>query len=384
MPAMYTRIANIPDHSFFLFGPRATGKTTWLREHLRDALWFNLLLEEDFLPLLSSMKLFRERVEAVPKGSWVVVDEVQRLPGLLDEVHDLIARHGGDYKFALSGSSARKLRRLEVNLLAGRVIERSMFPLVARELGADFDLPEVLRFGSMPGILTESTYRVDMLRAYVHTYLRQEIQQEALVKDIGSFHRFLKVAAIMHGQVVNQAAIARDAGVARTTVQRFFDTLIDTLVGFLLPAWQPRAKVREQAKSKFYFFDPGVVRAITGIADEPLSEAEAGPLLEGYVLHELRAALAYRGLGGELSYWSTPGGKEIDFIWSKGPRHVAIEVKNSQKWRSEYAKTINEFLDAGIVDRGYVVYRGTERYRSGGVLGLPVGEFLNLIHSDEF
>lgn len=384
MPGMYTRIPRIPDHSFFLFGPRATGKTTWLRENLDDALWFNLLLQEDFLPLLSSLNLFRERVEARPTGSWVVVDEVQRLPGLLDEVHDLIARHGNGYKFALSGSSARKLRRLEVNLLAGRVIERSMYPLIAQELGPDFDLEEVLRFGSLPGILTESTYRVDMLNAYVFAYLRQEIQQEALVKDVGSFHRFLRVAAIMHGQVVNQAAVARDAGVARTTVQRFFETLVDTLVGFLLPAWQPRAKVREQAKPKFYFFDPGVVRAIIGVADEPLSGTDAGPLLEGYILHELRAAISYRGLGGSLSYWSTPGSKEIDFLWSKGNRNVAIEVKNSRTWRSEYARTINEFLDAGLVDRGYVVYRGKERYVSGGVLGLPVADFLTLIHSEEF
>lgn len=152
---MYTRLASVPDHSFFLFGPRATGKTTWLRRHLGDALWFNLLLEDDYLPLLASARTFRERVEAVAPGSWVVVDEVQRLPGLLDEVHDLISRHGDGYKFALSGSSARKLRRLDVNLLAGRVIERAMFPFVARELGDDFALDTVLRFGSLPGIYTD-------------------------------------------------------------------------------------------------------------------------------------------------------------------------------------------------------------------------------------
>lgn len=355
-----------------------------MRQHLGEALWFNLLLEDDFLPLLSSLKLFRERVEAMPLGTWVVVDEVQRLPGLLNEVHDLISRHGDRYKFALSGSSARKLGRMEVNLLAGRVIERSMFPLVATELNPDFNLDEVLRFGSLPGILTDPAFRVEMLRAYVHTYLRQEIQQEALVKDVGSFHRFLKVAAIMHGQVVNQSAIARDAGVARTTVQRFFDTLVDTLVGYLLPAWQAKAKVRERAKPKFYYFDPGVVRAISDITDEPLSDAESGPLLEGYILHELRAAISYQGRGGELSYWATQGGKEIDFIWSKGRRHVAVEVKNSRTWRSEYAKTINEFLDRGLAERGFVVYRGKQRYRSGQVDGLPVEDFLALIYEDEF
>lgn len=384
MPVMYPRRATVPDHSFFLFGPRGTGKTTWLRQHLGDALWFNLLLDDDYLPLLGSSSLLRERVEAHPRGSWVVVDEVQRLPGLLNEVHDLISRHGGSFKFALSGSSARKLRRLDVNLLAGRVIERAMFPLVAEEVGSDFSLDDALRFGTLPGIFCDERYRVDKLRAYVHTYLRQEIQQEALVKDLGSFHRFLKVAAIMHGQVVNQAAIARDAGVARTTVQRFFDTLVDTLVGHLVPAWQPRAKVREAGKPKFYFFDPGVVRAIRDVVDEPLADADSGALLEGYLLHELRAAIAYQGLGGEISYWNTPGSKEIDFVWTKGSRSVAIEVKNSRQWRSEYAKTINEFLDAGIATRGFVVYRGSQRYRSGGVDGVPFEEFLSMVSTGEF
>ncbi len=384
VPVMYTRLARVPDYSFFLFGPRATGKTTWLRRHLNDALWFNLLLDEDYLPLLGSARLFREGVEALPPSSWVVVDEVQRLPGLLNEVHDLISRHGDTYKFALSGSSARKLRRLDVNLLAGRVIERAMFPLVAQELGTDFSVDAALRFGTLPGIYSDEQYRVEKLRAYVHTYLRQEIQQEALVKDLGSFHRFLKVAALMHGQVVNQAAISRDAAVARTTVQRYFDTLVDTLVGCLLPAWQPKAKVREFGKPKFYFFDPGVVRAIRDVVDEPLADLESGALLEGFILHELRAAIAYQSLGGEIFYWSTPGSKEIDFVWIKGTRHVAIEVKNSRQWRTEYAKTINEFLDAGLFTRGFVVYRGKNRFKSGQVEGLPVEDFLSLIYTDSF
>jgi predicted AAA+ superfamily ATPase len=256
-----------------------------------------------------------------------------------------------------------------------------MFPLVARELGSEFRLDDVLRFGSLPGICSEAEYRVEKLRAYVHTYLRQEIQQEALVKDLGSFHRFLKVAALVHGQVVNQAAISRDAAVARTTVQRYFDTLVDTLVGHLLPAWHAKAKVREHAKPKFYFFDAGVVRAISDLVDVPLAEAESGPLLEGYILHELRAAIAYLGVGGELFYWSTPGSKEIDFIWAKGKRRVAVEVKSSRTWRSDYAKTLNEFLEAGRITRGFVVYRGKERYKSGKVDGLPVEDFLSLLYT---
>ena len=142
--------------------------------------------------------------------------------------------------------------------------------------------------------------------------------------------------------------------------------------------------MREYGKPKFYFFDPGVVRAIRDVVDEPLADADSGALLEGYILHELRAAIAYQGLGGELSYWSTPGSKEIDFIWVKGSRRVAVEVKNSRTWRAEYAKTINEFLDAGTITRGFVVYRGKERYRSGEVDGLPVEDFLSLIYTDSF
>lgn len=383
LPPMYTRSLSVPNHSFFLFGPRATGKTTWLREHLGDALWFNLLLEDDYLPLLGSLRTLRERVEARPKGSWVVIDEVQRLPALLNEVHDLISRHGADYRFALSGSSARKLRRMDVNLLAGRVIEREMFPLTANELRVDFDLETILRVGSLPGIYAESEYRIDRLRAYVHTYLRQEIQQEALVKDLGAFHRFLRVAALMHGQVINQAAIARDAAVSRTTVQRYFETLVDTLVGFILPAWQAKAKVREVGKPKFYFFDPGVVRAIRERADEPLGDQESGALLEGFVLHELRAAVSYSGRGGELCYWSTPGSKEVDFIWAKGERRVGFEIKNSRTWRPEYAKTLNELLASKYLTRGFVVYRGRDRLRSGNVSGLPVEEFVRALQTGE-
>ena len=225
---MYTRLLQLPNHSFFLFGPRSTGKTTWLREKLGDALWFNLLLDRDYLPLAQNPGLFRSAVEARPPGTWVVLDEVQRLPGLLREVHDLVSVHGDKYRFAMSGSSARKLRRADVDLLAGRVIERRMFPLTAKELRFPIDPLRLLAIGMLPPIHQKPELAVDLLESYAGTYLREEIRQEALVKDLGSFGRFLKIAAVMNGQVVNVTGIARDAGIARTTVQRYFDTLIDT------------------------------------------------------------------------------------------------------------------------------------------------------------
>lgn len=376
---MYHRALTSQDYSFFLFGPRATGKSTWLRERYPDALKFNLLLDEDFMLLLGDPALLRHRVEALPAGSWVVVDEVQRLPSLLNQVHELTTRHGSRYRYALSGSSARKLRRSDANLLAGRVIERLFFPFVARELGADFDLSRALAVGTLPDVYLQQGHSRDILNAYVNTYLRQEIQQEALVQDIGSFHRFLRVAALMHGQVINAANIARDAGVARATVLRFIDVLVDTLIGTRLPSWQPRAKVREQAKAKFYLFDPGVVRALNGRIDVPLGEEESGALLEGYVLHELRALLAYSNLGGELSYWRS-GPKEVDFVWQRADRSVGIEVKAAHRFRERDASVLEELIAKRTLDRGIVVYRGVERLRVGNVDVLPAQEFLSELH----
>ncbi len=380
--AMWSRRLSHQNYSFFLFGPRATGKTTWLRQQYPQALAVNLLLDEDFMPLLADPGLLRRRVEALPADTWVVVDEIQRLPVLLNEVHELITRHGKRYRYALTGSSARKLRRLDANLLAGRVIEREMYPLVAVELGKDFSLERALARGTLPDVYAEPEHARDILGAYVNTYLRQEIQQEALVNDIGSFHRFLRVAALMHGQIVNVAGIARDAGIARTTVHRYFDVLVDTLIGCRLPAWRPREKVREQSRPKFYFFDPGVVRSLAATSDNPLSEIEAGPLLEGYVLHELRAATMYRNLGGEISYWRTQLGKEIDFVWQRGDLRVGIEVKAARRFRPADAKPLAEMIARGVLTRGLVVYRGAERLREGDIDVLPAEEFFAGLYED--
>jgi uncharacterized protein len=181
---MLTRRFQLPDRSFFLFGPRGTGKTTWLRHLLPDALWFDLLRTQTFLDLSQSPELFRQRTAAIPRGSWVVVDEVQRMPVLLNEVHALISEHGRRYRFALSGSSARKLKRLDVNLLAGRAINRQFFPLTAGELNFNFEMDGVLRWGLLPQIHADPDYALDTLEADVSNYLREEIQQEALVRQL--------------------------------------------------------------------------------------------------------------------------------------------------------------------------------------------------------
>ena len=249
MLAMFPRQLRLPDRSFFLFGPRGTGKTTWLRSTLPNAHWTDLVVDRELVRLMRDPGRFTQEVEALPTRSWVVIDEVQKLPALLNEVQDLIARHGQRYRFAITGSSARKLRRGDVNLLPGRLINRRFFPLTAAEMGADVPVDEILRFGCLPAVRSDArdAGRVDLLEAYAENYLTQEIRQEALVKSLASFTRFLEVAALMNAQVTNVAGIARDAAVARPTVQGYFDILVDTLIGTWLPAWRPRAKVKEVA-----------------------------------------------------------------------------------------------------------------------------------------
>jgi uncharacterized protein len=378
MLPMYTRDMKVPERSFFLFGPRGTGKTTWLQSMLPNAHWVNLLLDRELVRLMRDPGRFSQEVEALPAGSWVVVDELQKLPPLLNEVQDLIARHGRRYRYSLTGSSARKLRRENVNMLAGRVINRQFFPLTASEIGDDFDIGAVLRFGCLPAVVSErkDTDRIDLLDAYATNYLVQEIRQEALVKSLESFGRFLQVAALMNAQVVNVAGIARDAAVARPTVQGYFDILIDTLVGVWLPAWRPRAKVKEVEHPKFYFFDTGAARALAGHLREPVTDTERGHLLETYVLHELRAYMNRSGCGGQLYYWRTPSGSEVDFIWMRASKAVGIEVKAADRWRSGDGMPLTTLREAGKIRSAFAVYLGSRGLRDGPVDVLPVRSFL--------
>lgn len=351
-----------------------------MRTRLPEAKWFDLVRNDELLRLLRNPSLFRQAVEASPEG-WVVVDEVQKLPRLLDEVHGLIAEQGNRHRFALSGSSARKRRRMEVNLLAGRVINRTFFPLTGAELEYRFDVDDLLSFGMLPKVLSEPAHAVDILEAYVANYLREEIQQEALVKNFESFSRFLEVAALMNGQTVNVAGISRDAGVPRPTVQRYFDVLVGTLIGVWLPAWRPRRKVKEIAHPKFFFFDTGVVRGILGKLRDPLESAERGHLLETLVLHELRAWMSIGNTGGTLSYWRTPSGSEADFVWSRGATSVGIEVKAAKEWRSEHGRVLHELLDERIIQRGFGVYLGREPLKQGKLEILPLESFMRRLNA---
>jgi uncharacterized protein len=247
-------------------------------------------------------------------------------------------------------------------------------------IGGDFSLQRALTIGTLPPVVRAPEFAYDILSTYVGTYLKQEIQQETMIKDVAPFSRFLKVAAIMNGQLLNISSIARDAAVTRSTAERYFDILVDTLIGVQLSGWQPRLKVRERVTPKFFFFDPGIVRAITDRIRDPLTELEQGYLLETYLLHELRAFIAYRNIGGELYYWRTPAGREVDFIWERGDRVVALEVKSATAWRREYGKGLQDLLTLRKGVRCIGVYQGRVKLKEGQIEVFPVDQFLGELH----
>jgi predicted AAA+ superfamily ATPase len=377
---MYTRTLDPPRKSFFLFGPRGAGKSTWIRARFHDALVFNLLAPEYVVRYERDPTQFRLEVLARSARDWIVLDEVQRVPKLLDEVHYLMEEEG--YKrFVLSGSSARKLKRGGVNLLAGRAILRRLFPLTSAEM--DFSVPaeRLLRYGSMPLSVTAENddAREEYLRAFVTTYLAEEIRAEGLVRDLGGFSRFLQVASIAAGQRTNVSAIARDSAVSRETARGYFEVLVDTLIADWLPAYRPRAKVKEVALPKLYWFDGGVLHAAAGGFDQPLSADWDGLLLEHLVLHEMRSYVHYLGVKGSLGYWATPSGSEVDFVWWRGTEMVAIEVKSARRYRREFRAGLRSLL-GGTKARTYIVYRGDAELDDEGTRVLPLEVFLRRLH----
>ncbi len=377
----YRRFWVPPVQSFFLLGPRGTGKTTVLREVWGDATWIDLLDEALYLRLLAEVGIFHERLSALPPGSRVVVDEIQRLPGLLNEVHRLIESKG--LIFALSGSSARKLRRGGVNLLAGRALLRHLHPFIPAELGADFNLERALSTGTFP-IVWDSPQPEETLAAYVQTYLREEIQAEALVRNLSGFARFLPVAALCHGQVLNTSSIARDAAVARTTVDGFFQILEDTLLGFRLPAHLPGLRVREKKKPKFYLIDPGLVRGIKRQRGTVAPE-ERGHLFEGFIAQLLRAHDDYQGLYDSLAYWSPAEAKqtEVDFVLTRGREVIAIEAKSAPRVSSRDLAGLRAIGEDPAVRRRILVYTGPDLRTRDGIEIWPFDHFADTLAAGE-
>lgn len=361
--------------SYFLFGPRGSGKSTWLRVLHPDAHWIDLLDEGIYQRFLVDPGLFSAQLDALPDGATVVVDEVQRLPNLLNVVHQKIEARR--LRFALSGSSARKLRRSGVNLLAGRAVRRALHPFVPEELGAELEVDRILREGCLP-LVWASEDPQDTLRSYVQMYLKEEIQAEAATRNLPGFARFLPIAGLFHSQALNVSALARDAGVARTTVQGYLQILEDTLFTFQVPAFESRLRVRERRRPKLYWVDPGLVRAVVGPASGDTAPT-MGALFEGWIAQLLRAYGEYRDVYDQLSCWSPAGARstEVDFVLSRGREVIALEVKASRRWRREYLAGLRAIADLPGLRRRIVVYLGdTELRPEPGIEVLPLERFL--------
>ena len=352
--------------SHFLFGPRQTGKTFLARRMLKNALFYDLLDSSTYLALSQNPGRIAEEVSSLDRI--VVIDEIQRIPGLLNEVHRLIEERG--IRFLLTGSSARKLRRGGVNLLGGRARTRHLHPLTYRELKGGFDLNRVIESGLLPSIYFSDNPGAD-LKAYAGTYLQQEIVAEGAARNIPAFSRFLGVAAFCNATIVNFTNVANDAQVARTTVYEYFDILKDTLLLHELPAWRQSKKRKPIASSKYYFFDVGILATLQG-REFRSRTPEFGEAFETYLMHEL---ICYRDYVSEepLSYWRSTSGFEVDFIIGD---HTAIEVQAKQNLSPVDLKSLNALSEEKKLKRYLCVSMEPRRRRIGDVIVLPYKEFL--------
>ncbi len=370
---MYTRILQVPKQkSFFLFGPRGTGKSTWVRATYPDAVYIDLLDSRHYTSLLAAPHRLTELISP-GFDHWVVIDEVQRVPELLNTVHQLIENQG--LKFILTGSNARKLRSKGVNLLAGRAITRSMHPLTAVELGTDFSLDQALTRGHLPAACTEQD-PADYLSAYVHTYIREEVQQEGLVRNLQAFARFLEAASHSQAAVLNISQVARECEVNRKVVEGYFHILEDLMLARRLPVFTRKSRRRMTAHPKFYFFDAGVFRTLRpkGPLDRP--EEIDGAALETLVFQEIRAVNDNLGLGYELYYWKTAENQEVDFVLYGEKGLVGIEVKRTALIRSRDISGLKAFVRDYPMARAYVFYGGQDRRYLQGIELIPLDQAL--------
>lgn len=367
-------IARTPDlaswakqKSHFLFGPRQTGKTSLIRHALPDARVYDLLDHSVFLALSQRPSRLAEEIRG--RNELVVIEEIQRIPELLNEVHRLIETKRT--RFILTGSSARKLRQGGVNLLGGRARTRYLHPLTYRELGTHFDLVRAIRRGGIPSIYFSDDPKAD-LEAYTGAYLQQEIVAEAATRNVPAFSRFLRVAALCNATIVNFSKIASDAQVPRTTVYEYFEILKDTLILHEVPAWRSSVKRKPLASSKYYFFDIGVVSALQGRHAVAPRTPEFGAAFESWIFHELLAHRDYRG-GDEIRHWRSHSGFEVDFILGD---HTAIEVKATDNVTDRDLRPLQALAEEKKLKRYLCVCTEPRRRTVGGVEILPVTEFL--------
>jgi predicted AAA+ superfamily ATPase len=369
---MYNRIFKPPANSFFLFGPRGTGKSSFIRTHFPTDPYIDLLDPSVFTELLASPSRLLDRVSLRhfrKSEQFIIVDEVQKVPELLDEVHRLIESER--IRFILTGSSTRKLRRSGANLLAGRAVTRYLHPLTSVELGGDFDLLSALRQGFLPGALAASDPS-DFLKSYVATYLREEILAEGILRNLSAFARFLEAASFSQTQLLNVAEVAQESHVSRKVAEDYFQILEDLLLAVRLEPFTRRAKRKISSHKKFMFFDVGVFRAIRprGVLDV---ETEIdGAALETLVWQELAALNDYFAAEYQISFWRTTSKLEVDFILYGPNGFFAIEVKRSHRIRPGDLDGLKTFLQDYPESQAIALYTGTRAYHDAGVDVVPL------------
>ncbi len=366
-----------PESSYFLFGPRGTGKSTLMAERHREALYINLLLARIRREFLARPEMLLEMVRAQPNGKVIVIDEIQKVPELLSLVHVLIEEHK-DWKFILTGSSSRKLKREGVDLLGGRALNKTLHPFMAIELAEQFNFKEALLYGLLP-LRFASKNPYETLSAYISLYLDEEVKAEGLVRQIEPFARFLEALSFSHGSILNMNKVSQEAAVKRSTAESWLSIVQDLLIVFQVPVFTRRAKRLLSSQPKFYFFDVGVFRSLRpqSVLDQP-SEMD-GAALEGLIAQHLRAWVDYTSSKHELFFWRTKSGVEVDFV-VYGPLGLwAIEVKNSQQIRPEDLRGLKHFKEDYPEAQTIVVYRGEQALKKGDILCLPAENFLRAL-----
>jgi predicted AAA+ superfamily ATPase len=373
---MFNRLQDFKDmegESAFLWGPRQMGKSTLLKKLFPNSPYYDLLQSDEFQRLSASPQLLREELLANPPEAHVIIDEVQKIPALLDEVQWLIVNKG--ISFILCGSSARKLKRNQANLLGGRALRYELFPLVSQEI-PDFSLIKALNHGLISRhYLHKNPKR--LIQAYIGDYLKEEILAEALVRNLAQFNRFLEAAAFSSGSLVNYTNIARECGVSANTVKEYFTILSDTLVADFLPAYTKKAKRRLIQASKFYFFDLSLVNFFSKQSEILEGSQAFGDALEQFIFQEIRAHSHYSGLDYPFYYWRSASGLEVDFIL--GDHEIAIEVKGTKQAQQNHLKGLNAFNQDYQTKRSILVSMDKNARKMGDIEVFPVKDFLEAL-----
>ncbi|MEA1886677.1 MAG: AAA family ATPase [Bacteroidota bacterium] len=371
---MYQRLQNFTDigkESAFLWGPRQTGKSTLLKMLYPDVPYFDLLLSNEYERFLRNPSLLREILEVVPSGTPVIIDEIQKLPSLLNEIQWMIVNR--NRQFIMSGSSPRNILRSGGNLLGGRALRYELYPLVYKEIN-DFNLIRALNNGLIPRhYLSGNAKR--LISAYTGSYLLDEILTEARIRNIQSFSRFLEVSAFSNGEIVNYSNIASECGVSGPTIKEYFQILVDTLVGRFLPSYQKRPKRRVILSPKFYYFDIGISNYLLKRGKIEHGSESFGHAFEHFIYHEIYSHCHYSSLNYPLSYWRTVSGIEVDFIL--GNHEVAIEVKSTDIAQAKHLSGLKNFSEEYNVKKLILVSNDQSPRKIGKILIMPWQHFLD-------